>query len=70
MLVGESSTSCLFEVLDSAGEEDSGEWSFAATAICCLRLYLVDLAGGESKMGIGWTWDCDLINLLKGFTVG
>ena len=54
MLAGESSTSCLFEVLDSAaGEEDSGEGSFAATAICCFRLYLVDLAGGESKMGIG-----------------
>ena len=57
MPVDESSASYFFEVLDSAGEEDSGVESFAATAICYLRLYLVDLAGGESKMGIAWTRD-------------
>ena len=53
MLDDESSTSSLLEVLDPEGEEDLGDGSCAATAICCLRLYLVDLAGGESKMGIG-----------------
>ena len=66
----ESSTSYLFEVFDSADEEDSGVGSFAGTAICYLRLYLVDFAGGESKMGIAWARDYDLIILLKGLTVG
>jgi len=70
MPVVESSTTYFFEVLDSAGEEYSGEGSFAVTAICYLRLYLVDLAGGESKIGIAWTRDWDLIILLKGLYVG